>query len=62
MIGLISPEYRNIQALSTDILRQEMNLCRLEGRLIWRFLKAELDRREEEGYPNEEELNAVDLS
>ena len=62
MLGLISPEYRNIQALSTDILRQEMNLCRLEGRLIWRFLKAELDRREEEGYPNEEELNAVDLS
>ena len=62
MLGLISPEYRNIQAWRTDALRQEMNLCRLEGRLIWRFLKAELDRREEEGYPNEEELNAVDLS
>ena len=58
MIGLISPEYRNIQALSTDILRQEMNLCRLEGRLIWRFLKAELDRRETE----EEKENAADLS
>ena len=58
MFGLISPEYRNIQALSTDILRQEINLCRLEGRLIWRFLKAELDRRETE----EEKENAADLS
>ena len=62
MLGLISPEYRNIQAWPTEALRQEMNFCRLEGNLIWRFLKAELDRRESEGYPNEEELNAVDLS
>ena len=59
MLGLISPEYRNIQAWRTDALRQEMNLCRLEGRLIWRFLKAELDRRESE---EEEKENAADLS
>ena len=52
MLGLISPEYH------TDVLRQEVNLCRLEGRLIWRFLKAELDRRESE----EEKADAVDLS
>jgi len=39
-------------------LRQEVNLCRLEGRLIWRFLKAELDRRESK----EEKANAVDPS
>ena len=58
MLGLISPEYRNPQAIPTDVLRQEVNLCRLEGRLIWRFLKAELDRRESE----EEKADAVDLS
>ena len=58
MLGLISPEYRNIQAWPTDVLRQEVNLCRLEGRLIWRFLKAELDRRETE----EGKENAADLS
>ena len=58
MLGLISPEYRNPQAIPTDVLRQEVNLCRLEGRLIWRFLKAELDRRESE----EEKENAVDPS
>ena len=58
MLGLISPEYRNIQAWPTDALRQEVNLCRLEGRLIWRFLKAELDRRE----TTEEKENAADLS
>ena len=60
-MGLIPVEYRNPQSWPTVELRQEMNLCRLEGNLIWRFLKAELDRREEEGYPDEEELNAVDL-
>ena len=53
MIGLIPTEYRNPQSWPTEALRQEMNLCRLEGRLIWRFLKAELDRREEEN-ENEE--------
>ena len=58
MLGLISPEYRNIQAWRTDVLRQEVNLCRLEGRLIWRFLKAELDRRE----TKEEKENAADPS
>jgi len=58
MLGLISPEYRNPQAIPTDVLRQEMNLCRLEGRLIWRFLKAELDRRE----TTEEKENAADPS
>ena len=57
-MGLISPEYRDIQAWPMDALRQEVNLCRLEGRLIWRFLKAELDRRESE----EEKVDAVDLS
>jgi hypothetical protein len=57
-MGLISPEYRDIQAWPMDALRQEVNLCRLEGRLIWRFLKAELDRRESE----EEKENAVDPS
>ena len=58
MLGLISPEYRNPQAIPTDVLRQEMNLCRLEGRFIWRFLKAELDRRESK----EEKENAADPS
>jgi hypothetical protein len=48
MIGLIPTEYRNPQSWPTEALRQEMNLCRKEGRLIWRFLKAELDRRVEE--------------
>ena len=57
-MGLISPEYRDIQAWPMNALRQEVNLCRLEGRLIWRFLKAELDRRESE----EEKENAVDPS
>ena len=57
-MSLISPEYRDIQAWPMDALRQEVNLCRLEGRLIWRFLKAELDRRESE----EEKENAVDPS
>ena len=57
-MGLISPEYRDIQAWPMEALRQEVNLCRLEGRLIWRFLKAELDRRESE----EEKENAVDPS
>ena len=61
-MGLIPVEYRTPQSWPTAELRQEMNFCRLEGNLIWRFLKAELDRRESEGYPNEEELNAVDLS
>ena len=59
-MGLIPVEYRNPQAWPTKELRQEMNFCRLEGNLIWRFLKAELDRRESEGHPIEEELNAVD--
>ena len=55
MISFITPEYRDIQAWPTDELRQEINLCRLEGRLIWRYLKAELDRRIEEN-ENEEAI------
>ena len=57
MFGFIPSEYRNPQSWPTQALRQEMNLCRLEGRLIWRFLKAELDRREEEE-DNEKEVIA----
>ena len=56
MFGWIPTEYRNPQSWPTEELRQEMNLCRLEGRLIWRFLKAELDRRIEED--ENEEINA----
>ena len=48
MFGFIPSEYRNPPAWSTDALQEEMNLCRQQGRLIWRFLKAELDRRETE--------------
>ena len=57
-MGLIPVEYRNPQSWPTAELRQEMNFCRLEGNLIWRFLKAELDRRE----TKEEKENAADLS
>ena len=48
MKNLVPIKYRNRQVWPTVDLRQEMNLCRMEGRLIWRWIKAELDRRDKE--------------
>ena len=56
MFGWIPSEYRNPQSWPTEDLRQGRSPCRKEGRLIWRFLKAELERRIEEN--ENEEINA----
>jgi len=48
MVGLIPAEYWDIQRWPTDLLQQEMKLCREDGRLIWRFLQAEINRRDGE--------------
>lgn len=47
-MNLVRTKYQNRQLWPTEDLRQEMNLCRKEGRLIWRWMKAELNRREKD--------------